>query len=176
MNKTMPTTAPAGNRQREKHALNHYPAKIPGNNGKPTVRASVNKNHLGDELTKLRVTLADIQRMKTEARHELEMVKRIRVEVERCQQETEAKARSQAHMLILQARLATHKEIAKFKGTYGEQIQKILTDFRMIQITAQEDLEAQRRFTDAVKIRALSLACQEDTEQISKTREEAISV
>ena len=176
MNKTTNTIAPAGNGQKEKHALNHHPGKIAEKNGKPTARALVGNNRLGDEITKLKVALAELQRMRTEVRRELEMVKRIRVEAERCQQGIEAKAQSQAQMFLLQTRLATQKEIAGLKATYGEQMQKILVDLRMIRVTAQGELETQRKFTDASRIRALSSACQEDTELILKTREEAISV
>jgi len=176
VNKITNTIAPTGNGQKEKHALNHHPVKIPGKNGKPTTQASVNNNHFGNELTRLRVTLAELQRIQTETKRELQLVKQIRVEAERCQQGIEAKARSQAQMFLLQTRLVTQKEIAGLKGTYGEQIQKILADVRMIRITAQEELETQRKFTDAARIRALSFACQEDTEQILKTSEEAINV
>ena len=175
MNKITNTLMPAGNGQKERYTSNHNPGKTSGKNGKPTARTSVTKNHLGDELAKLRVALAELQRIQTEVRRELEMVKRIRVEAERCQQGIEAKAQSQAQMFLLQTRLATQKEIAGLKGTYGEQIQKMLADVRMIRITAQEELETQRKFTDAARIRALSFACQADTEQILKTEEEAIS-
>ena len=158
MNKTTNPIAPAGNGQKEKY-------------GKPTARASVNKNHLGDELTKLRVALAELQRMQTEVRRDLGIVRRIRVEAERFQQGIEAKAQSQAQMFLLQTRLTTQKEIAGLQSTYGEQMQKILADLRMIRITAQEELETQRKFTDATRIRALSFACQADTEQILQPKE-----
>jgi len=175
MNKITNTITPVGNRQKEKHALNHNPGKTPGTNGKPTARASVTNNHVSDELTKFRLALAELQRIQNEAKRELQLVRRIRFEAERCQQGIEAKARSQAQMFLLQTRLATQKEIAGIKGNYGEQIQKLLVDVRMIRITAQEELETQRKFTDAARIRALSFACQADTEQILKTKEEAIS-
>ena len=68
----------------------------------------------------MKVSLVELQRMKTEVRHKLEMVKRIRVEAERCQQGIEARVRSQVQMFLLQTRLATQKEIAGLKGTYGE--------------------------------------------------------
>ena len=171
MNKITNTIAPTGNGQKEKHVLNHHPGKIPGKNGKPTARASVTNNHVSDELTKVRLALAELQRIQNEAKRELAMVKRIRVEAERCQQGIEAKARSQAQMFLLQTRLATQKEIAGLQSTYGEQMQKILADLRMIRITAQEELETQRKFTDATRIRALSFACQADTEQILQTKE-----
>ena len=52
----------------------------------------------------------------------------------------------------------------------------MLADVRMIRITAQEELDIQRKFNAAARIRTLSFACQEDTDKLLKTSEEAISV
>jgi hypothetical protein len=107
---------------------------------------------------------------------ELGIARQIRTEAERYQRETETKARSQAQILILQARLATKKEIAELKRNIKEEIQRALTDIRMIRITAQEELGAQRKFTDAARIRALSLAVQQEAGERSASEEETIGV
>ncbi len=165
MNKTTLTTAPAGNGHKGKYILDHNSIKVAGQNG-----------HSGNELTKLRRTLAEIQRIQIEMKRELQLVKRIRVEAERCQQDIEARARSQAQMFLLQTRLVTKREIAELKGTYGEQIQRMLADIRMIRITAQEELDTQRKFTDVTRIRALSFSYQEDTGQLLESKEETVNV
>ena len=72
-------------------------------------------------------------------------------------QEIEAKARSQAQMLILQARLATRKEIAELKRKTSDELEKMVTDFQGLRNAAMAELEAQQKFTDAARLKALSL-------------------
>lgn len=129
-----------------------------------------------DKLAKQQTMIADIQRIRSTMQRELAIARQIRAEAERYRRETETKARSQAQTLILQARLATKKQIAALKRTIDEDIQKALADIRMIRITAQEELGAQRKFTDAAKIRALSLAAQQEAGEMSESEEEAIGV
>lgn len=176
MNRITSTITPADNGLKEKYTSNHNPGITPGKNGKPTAQVSVTRNHVSDELAKFRLALAELQRIQIEAKRELQLVKRIRIEAESCQQGIEAKARSQAQMLLLQTRLAIQKEIAGLKGTYGEQIQKVLADVRIIRITAQEELEVQRKFTDAIRIKALSPIFQEEAEPRPENAKEAIGV
>ena len=76
--------------------------------------------------------------------------------------ETGTKARSQAQQLILNARLASQKEIEEMIRQASDEIQKLLADIRVIRITAQEELAAQRKFTDAAKLFSLSLALKEE--------------
>jgi len=117
-----------------------------------------------------------IRRIRLSAQRELELTKQIRAEAERYQRETETKARSQAQMLILQARLATKKEVAELVREANTEIQKALTDIRMIRIIAQEELKLQRKFAAAAKIGALSLSAQKEAEEPKAKQKVAISV
>ena len=45
------------------------------------------------------------------------------------------------------------------------EIQQVLADIRVIRITSQEELAAQRKYTDAAKLCALSMALSEETEE-----------
>ncbi len=127
-----------------------------------------------DKQTRLMATFADVERIRYSAQRELELARKIRTEAERYQQETETRARSQAQLLILQTRLETKKEIAALKQKTSEEIQKMLADIRMIRINAQEELEIQRRFTNAARIHALSLNLQEDVQQKTENTKEAV--
>ena len=133
-------------------------------------------NHTEDGLERLILARGEIKKIRLDIQKELELAKQIRTKAERYQQEIEAKARSQAQMLILQTRLATQKEISELKRKTGQEIQKVLTDIRMIRITAQEELETQRNFTSAAKIKALSFSFQKGERQDSKREKETVSV
>jgi endonuclease IV len=85
----------------------------------------------------------------------------MRAEAARYQLETGTRARSDAHQLVLHARLTTQKEIEEIIRQASEEIQKVLADIRVIRITAQEELAAQRKFTDAAKLSSLSLSMKE---------------
>lgn len=126
-----------------------------------------------DELTKLRRTRDEIQRMWFSTQHELELTKRMRVEAEKYRQEMETRARSQLHMLTLQTRQTLKKELAELRCGLKEEIEKIIAD---ILITAREGLETQRRFTDAARICAISPAFQEEVAQRAESAKEAINV
>jgi len=119
-----------------------------------------------NELVKLRAAAAAVQQIRISAQRELEMAKQLRVQAQRYQQETEAKARSQAQQLILRTRLSTQKEIEELIRTASADIQKVLADIRVIRITAQEELAAQHKFTDAAKLYSLANALQEETEEV----------
>ena len=150
-----------------------------------------------EELTKLKAAGSAVQRIRLSAQRELELAKQMRVQAQRYQKETETKARSQAQILILQARLATQKDIEELIRKASAEIQKLLADIRMIRITAQEELETQRKFagaarmiritaqeeletqrkfTGAARIRALSLAVQGETEERKENKKEAVKV
>ena len=116
-----------------------------------------------DELGKLRAAAAVVQQIRLNAQRELELARQMRAEARRYQQEAEIKARSQAQQLILRTRLATQREIEELIHEASAEIQKVLADIRVIIITAQEELAAQRKFTDAAKICTLSLAVQKET-------------
>jgi len=102
-----------------------------------------------------------IQQIRLRAQRELELIQQIRAEAERYRREIETKALSQAQMLIIHTRLETQKEIAELKRKTNEETQKLLTDIRMVLIAAQGELEAQKKFTSAARIRALSLEVEE---------------
>jgi hypothetical protein len=84
----------------------------------------------------------------------------MRADAQKYQRETETKARSEAQQLILRTRLSTQRETEELIRKASEEIQKVLADIRVIRITAQEELAAQRKFTDAAKLCSMSLALQ----------------
>ena len=134
----------------------------------------------GDGLEGLRAGEVAIQKMRLSAQRELALVKQLRAETERYRQETETKARSQAQLVILQARLATRKEIEVIRKARAE-IQKVLADVRVTRIAAQEELETLRKFTwrkftSAAQIRALSGELQAEDGQRPETEKEAVGV
>jgi hypothetical protein len=130
----------------------------------PGLRASSN---IANEYTSLKAAAAAIQKIRISAQHELELARKMRAEAQMYQKATEMKARSEAQQLILRTRLSTQKEVEELIRKAGDEIQKVLADIRVIRITAQEELAAQRKFTDAAKIATLSLSL--DKEQKEKT-------
>jgi len=103
-----------------------------------------------------------VQRIRVSAQQELEMARKMRADAHRYQRETETKARSEAQQLILQARLTSQREIEELIRKASEEIQKVLADIRVIRITAQEELAAQRKFTDAARISSMSFSIQDN--------------
>ncbi len=79
----------------------------------------------------------------------------MRDDARRYQIETATRARSDAQQLILRTRLATQRETVELLRQASEEIKKVLADIRMIRIMAQEELAAQRKFTDAAKLRSM---------------------
>ncbi len=130
---------------------------------------------LGDELTRLRAVAAAVQKIRLSAQRELELAKQVRTEAQRYQQELETMARSQAQQLILRTRLATRKEIEGRIGKASAEIQKVLADIRVIRITAQEELAAQRKLTNASKLCSLTLALQEENGEPEKKRKKQLA-
>jgi phosphate uptake regulator len=61
--------------------------------------------------------------------------------------------------------MATQREIEELLRKASEEIQKMLADIRVIRITAQEELSAQRKFTDAAKLNSLSFSFKEQMEK-----------
>jgi vacuolar-type H+-ATPase subunit H len=115
------------------------------------------------------LNVINTQQMILNAQRELELARRLRMQAQRYLQETEIKARSEAQRLILQTRLAIRKEIEEVVSQANEEIQKVLADIRVIRITAQEELAAQKKFTDAARLRSFTLSLQEE-EQEPKTK------
>jgi len=114
--------------------------------------------HMKDEYSSLREAASAVHQIRLSAQHELELARKMRADAQKYQQETETRARSEAQQLILRTRLATQREIEELIRKASEDIQKVLADIRVIRITAQEELAAQRKFTDAAKLSAMSLA------------------
>ncbi len=139
------------------------------NNLRPPITVSDQKPHqakmdnrcLDIELAHLRNAVAEVQRIRTSIQRELELVKQIRADTERYQQETEARARSQYQITMLQARTGIRKEIAGLKRRASEEIQKMLGEMHLLRLAAQKELDTQRKLHSAYRINALSIACQD---------------
>ena len=110
-----------------------------------------------DEFSSPREAALAVQRIRHSALRELELVRKIRADAQRYQQETATKARSEAQQLVLRTRLATQREIEELRQD-SEEIRQLLADIRVIRITAQEELAAVRKFTDAAKLSSMTLA------------------
>ena len=147
------------------------PQKSPPASGRVPLHsaASASPGLLRDDYSATREAALSVERIKAAAQQELEQIRRMRADAIRYQQETATKARSEANQLILRARLATQREIEDLIRQASEEIQKMLADIRVIRITAQEELSAQRKFTDAAKLNSLSLSFKE---QLEKTMSE----
>ncbi len=115
-----------------------------------------------DDITSLREAAAAVHQIKLSAQRELELARKMRSDAHKYQQETATRARSDAQQLILRTRLATQRETEELIRQAGEEIQKVLADIRMIRIMAQEELAAQRKFTDAARLRTMSLAIKDE--------------
>jgi hypothetical protein len=98
------------------------------------------------------------------AKQELELARRLRADAEKYHRETAIRARSEAQALILKARLTVEKEIEAITRRVNEEVQKVLADIRVIRITAQEELAAQRKFTDAARLCSMSRDLNESEE------------
>jgi hypothetical protein len=151
-----------GNIQKVKLAEYPRPKDREGKMGKLLRPHSVARSPMVDDLDTLREAAASVQQIRLSAQRELELAKQMRAEAQKYQQETATKARSQAQQLILHTRLASQKEIEELIRQASDEIQKVLADIRVIRITAQEELAAQRKFTDAARLCSLSLALQKD--------------
>jgi hypothetical protein len=132
---------------------------------KPKAAVPVKKTHasrqpsvrpVSDGSTDTGETMTSLHKIRTIAQQELNLIRRMKAEAVKYQQEIAIKARSDAHRLVLHARLATQREIEDMIRQANEEIQKILADIRVIRITAQEELAAQRKFTDAAKLNSMS--------------------
>jgi hypothetical protein len=116
---------------------------------KNPVPVSSNPGLRKDEINSLKEAAAAVHQIKLSAQNELE----------------------------LRTRLATQRETEELIRQASEEIQKVLADIRMIRIMAQEELAAQRKFTDAAKLRTMSMAIQDGFENIEvKKKKPMVSV
>lgn len=129
-----------------------------------------------NEYSSLKEAAAAVQRIRVSAQQELEQIRKMRSDALRYQQETATRARSDAHQLMLHARLTTQREIEELIRQASEEIQKVLADIRIIRITAQEELGAQRKFTDAAKLGSMSLSIKEDLAKTERKRKRQLVV
>jgi hypothetical protein len=143
------TTAPGNNIKRP------GPARTP-------FRPLATPHTMQDDFSDLKEAASMVQQLRLNAQRELEMARKIRSDAQRYQQQAENKARSEAQQLILRTRLATQRDIEELIRKASDEIQKILADIRVIRISAQEELAAQRKFTDAAKLCSMSMAVQEE--------------
>lgn len=132
---------------------------------KATLPGSAATSKIANEYENLRAAASAIQKIRISAQRELELARKMRAEAQQYQKVTEMKARSEAQQLVLRTRLSTQKEVEELIRKASEEIQKVLADIRVIRITAQEELAAQRKFTDAAKIATLSLALDKSKEK-----------
>lgn len=99
-----------------------------------------------------------LQRVLESAQEELSLIRKMKDETARYQQQVTNKARSEAHQLILNARLRTQREMDEIIRRTNEEVQKVLSDIRVLRITAQEELATQRRLTDIATLNSLTLS------------------
>jgi hypothetical protein len=125
-----------------------------------------------DDATSLRDAAAAVHQIKLNAQRELEQARKMRSDAHKYQQDTANRARSDAQQLILRTRLATQRETEELIRQSSEEIQKVLADIRMIRIMAQEELAAQRKFTDAARLRTMSMAIQNELEKPDLNKKE----
>ncbi len=128
-----------------------------------------------DEFSSLREAALAVQRIRLSAQRELELARKMRADAQRYQQETATKARSEAQQLILRTRLATQREIEELIRQASEETQKLLADIRVIRITSQEELAAQRKFTDAAKLSSMSLAIKGNYEKPERKKKKQLA-
>ena len=159
--------------KRAESVLSSSPADIPE---KPRKSFAPPASPIRDDYSSLREAAYSVQRIKASAQQELEQIRRMRADAARYQMETATKARSEANQLVLHARLATQREVEELIRQASEEIQKMLADIRVIRITAQEELSAQRKFTDAAKLNSLSFSISERLEKATpKPRKQPVA-
>jgi hypothetical protein len=157
-------------------AVESIPVHTPDMEAKPRKSFAPPASPIRDDYSTLREAALSVQRIKASALQELEQIRRMRADAVRYQAETATKARSEANQLVLRARLATQREIEELIRQASEEIQKMLADIRVIRITAQEELAAQRKFTDAAKINSLSFSMKEQFEKVvDKPRKQPVA-
>jgi hypothetical protein len=132
---------------------------------KPAMTNSAATRPIADDYNSLQAAASAVHKIRIDAQRELEIARRLRADAIKYQKETEMKARSEAQQLILRTRLSAQKEIEELIRKSSEEIQKVLADIRVIRITAQEELAAQRKFTDAARLSTLSLSIQKGTKE-----------
>ncbi|MCX7912443.1 MAG: hypothetical protein N2506_05730 [Dehalococcoidales bacterium] len=122
---------------------------------------------LENEYATLKEAAAAVQRMRLTAQKEMEQIRRMKADALRYQQEMAAWARSEAHQVVLKARLDSQREVEETIRKASQEIQKILADIRIIRITAQEELAVIRKLTDAARLKSMSIALRKELEKMN---------
>lgn len=116
-------------------------------------------------------TVKDSRQLLAEARQELETAREMRQQAQKYLEETQMKARSEAQRLILQTRMTVRKQAEEMIRQVSEEIQKILADIRVIRITAREELAAQKKLSDAARLRTFTMSLQEEEPDLAADEE-----
>lgn len=154
----------------------HRTTLIPTRSVKKQVPASgYSAGTMRDEVASLKEASQVIQRICASAQRELGLARKLRADAQRYQRETATRARSEAQQLVLKARLSTQRDIEEFVRKASEEIQKVLADIRVIRITAQEELAAQRKFTDAARLCSMTLDLGEPEEKTVVKRKKQLA-
>ena len=160
----------------QKHAAPPLPVSKPMPAKKPAKPLPPVASTMKDEYSSLKEAALAVQRIRLSAQQELAQIRRMRADAIRYQQETATKARSEAHQLILHARLTTQREIEELIREASEEIQKVLADIRVIRLTAQEELAAQRKFTDAAKLNSMSISIKEELARTERKKKKQLVI
>ena len=132
-----------------------------------TVTPDINgTDSTGDLASNIKSAILSVQQLILLAQRELVKARKIHAQAERYLQETETKARSEAQKLILQTRMTIRKDTEKLMRQANAEIEQVLADIHMIRLTAQEELAAQKKFTDAARLRSFTLSLQKDDMEI----------
>ncbi len=107
---------------------------------------------------------ATARQLRLAIEREMRLATQARLEAEKYRRETEARARSDAQRLLLDTRLSIKREISELELEASKQVKKLLVEIHMIRLAAQGEFEAQRQFTSAAKISALSSASHGENE------------
>jgi hypothetical protein len=167
-------SSPKVNPQKTNLAAPSPPLNAAGLMKKPSKPALTAANPIKDEHSSLKEAALAVQQIRLSVQQELQMARKMRSDAMRYQQDTATKARSEAQQLLLRARLATQREIEELIRQSSEEIQKLLADIRVIRITAQEELAAQRKFTDAAKITSMSMTIQDDFDKPERKKKDQL--
>ncbi len=102
-----------------------------------------------------------LRRILANIREELELIRRMKAETAGYRQKTATKAHGETHRLTLHDQLTKHREIEEIIRQASEEIQQMLADIRIIRITAQEELAALRKCTDADNLNSIFTSIKE---------------
>ncbi len=92
----------------------------------------------------LKEAAARVAELRRSAERELELARRLKAEARQSQPEAGYDAASEARQLALRTRLANQRDIEELIRKASDEIQKILADIRVIRISAQEKLAADK--------------------------------